>query len=360
VRTEKQAHGRDAASCVRTRARHMSDLVAAEGALLEQVIDASFDIWHEGLSRAAYPRFYAAQLKTAWGRDNLTRWALVDGTEVLASAKMYRFKGTLEGRDIEIVGLGAVFTQPRHRGRGHARVLAGRLLDRAASDGADLALLFSEIGPEYYARLGFTTIATTDLTLLVIESTRRGAPATLVRSGEERDLSVLAEMGRVRAAPFRFHLDRDRDLVYYAVARKRLLAGLGPPGARDVQFFIAEEGASAVAYVVISVRTASAAPAFRRTVEDAGADWILEEAGDRDPSGARVGAILQALIARDPAARRPTIRGWLPAGFRPPQVQIIDRQPSPEVMMMRPLTARGTPTSPLTDADVLYWHGDLF
>src|SRR5204862_3890546 len=104
---------------------------------------------------------------------------------------------------------------------------------------------------------------------------------------------------------FRFHLVRDRDLVHYAIAKKRLLAGLGPAGAREVQFFIAEEGASAVAYVVITAR---------RHGSDQGAaiDSLLEECGDRDPAGARVGAILQALIAREPAEIRPTITGWLP------------------------------------------------
>jgi GNAT superfamily N-acetyltransferase len=327
----------------------VSELVAAEGALLDQVQNASFDIWHDGLSRAAYSRFYAAQVKTAWGAQRLRHWAIVDGAEVLASAKTYRFNATLEGRSIQIVGIAAVFTQPRHRGQGHARVIVERLLDGAEAGAADLALLFSEIGPDYYARLGFTTIATTDLTLVVTESVRHGAPATLVRSGEDRDLADIVEMGRVRAAPYRFHLDRDRDLVHYAIAKKRLLAGLGPSGVRETQFFIAEEGASAVAYVVIG-----------RVERDGHPEWVLEEAGDRDPSGARVGAILQVLIARDPAERRPAIRGWLPAGFCPPQVRITETRPSAEVMMIRPLSARGTPTSPPGEQEILYWHGDLF
>lgn len=327
----------------------MSELVPAEGALLEQVVDASFDIWHEGLSRVAYGRFYAAQLKTPWGAERLRRWALTDGAEVLASAKVYRFDATLDGRSIQVVGIGAVFTQPPHRGRGHARHLVERLLEREIADGADLALLFSEIGPEYYARLGFTTVPTTDLTLLVTESIQHGAPATLVRGGDDRDLADIAAMCRVGAAPYRFHLDRDRDLVHYAIAKKRLMAGLGPSGARQVQFFIAEEGASAVASVVIV-----------RSEREGGVEWMLEEVADRDPTGARVGAILQVLIARDPAERRPTIRGWLPDGFCPPQVGIIGRQPSAEVMMIRPLTSRGTPATPLTAADVLYWHSDFF
>lgn len=127
---------------------------------------------------------------------------------------------------------------------------------------------------------------------------------TLIRRGEERDLATIVVTGQVRATPFRFHLDRDVDFVQYAVTNKRLLAGLGTAGARQLHFFIAEEGITAAAYVVVSI---------------VGDIWTIEECGDRDPSGARVGAILQALIAREPVERRPTIRAWLPPRFGPPQ-----------------------------------------
>jgi hypothetical protein len=59
-------------------------------------------------------------------------------------------------------------------------------------------------------------------------------------------------MGQVRANPFRFHLDRDVDFVQYAITKKRLLAGLGQARARQLLFFIAEEGITAAAYVVVS------------------------------------------------------------------------------------------------------------
>ena len=130
-----------------------------------------------------------------------------------------------------------------------------------------------------------------------------------------------------------------------AIAKKRLLAGLGPPGARELQFFIAEEGASAVAYVVISVN---------------GNTWVIEEIGDRDPAGARAGAILQALIAREPAERRPSITALLPDGFLPPQVTIVGETPSQDVMMIRPLSDYARAAAPLAPPDVCYWHGDLF
>jgi hypothetical protein len=157
-------------------------------------------------------------------------------------------------------------------------------------------------------------------------------------------LAAIVAMGRIRADPFWFHLDRDVDFVRYAITKKRLLAGLGTAGARQLHFFIAEEGITAAAYVVVSI---------------VGGTWTVEECGDRDPSGARVGAILQALIAREPVERRPTIRAWLPRGFVPPQVTIVSAKPSTDVMMMRSLAA--TEVHPrLSGDDVLYWRTDIF
>src|SRR5438132_6544464 len=167
----------------------------------------------------------------------------------------------------------------------------------------------------------------------------------MVRAGDDRDLKSIVEMGKARAAAFRFHLNRDRDLVHYAIAKKRLLAGLGPPGLREVQFFIAEEGASAAAYVVIGVK---------------GREWTLEECGDRDPSGARVGAILQVLIARDPAEQRPTISGRLPSGFLPPQITIAREVLSRDVMMFRTLSDRAKSAVSLREHEIVYWRSDLF
>jgi GNAT superfamily N-acetyltransferase len=323
----------------------MAKLVTAEGSILDRILDDTYQIWNDGLTRPAYGRFYAAQVATSWGRAHLQRFALIDGDDVLASAKLYRLDAVLDGRPIRVAGLGAVFTTPAARRRGAARDLLDRLLDRAVADGADLALLFSDIGSEYYARLGFEAIATTDRHLRVTESTRYGAPMTMVRGGDDRDLADIAAQGRARAEPYRFHLDRDRDLVHFAIARRRLLAGFGAAGARALHFFIAEEGASAVAYVVIGVH---------------GSEWTLEEAGDRDPGGARVGAILQALIAREPAEKRPSIKAWLPDGFLPPQVTIVGEKPSAEVMMIRALTPAAQSARALRAEDVVFWRADHF
>ena len=323
----------------------MSEIAAVSGVELEEILDATHAIWHDGLTRPAYSRLYAAHVASPWGRRGLTRWALVDGGEVLASAKIYMFDATLDGRPIRIAGFGAVFTQPAHRGRGAARELMTRLLAKVAAEGADAALLFSEIGPDYYARLGFSPVPLDDLSLRVIEDRRRGAPATMVRAGDDRDFHAVVAMDAVRAEAFRFHLNRDRDVAHFAIARRRILAGLSTPNARSLQFFVAEEGASAVAYAV---------------VYENGGVWTIDSCGDRDPAGARLGAILQVLIAREPAAHRPVITAWLPSTLRPPQVEIVGRTPSKDLMMFKPLSDRATGVASLTPTDVLYWRGDAF
>ena len=73
---------------------------------------------------------------------------------------------------------------------------------------------------------------------------------------------------------------------------------------------------------------------------------------------ARVGAILQALIAREPVERRPTIRAWLPRGFVPPQVTIVSAKPSTDVLMVRSLGSMVVQPR-LSGDDVHYWRSDI-
>jgi hypothetical protein len=321
----------------------MLHVVPAEGAILERILKMTDAARYAGLGRQAFATLAAAQMKTAWALQHQRRFALVDGADLLASAHRYALKGVLDHRPVNICGVGAIDTVPAHRGD-HARMLLDRLFDDAARDGMDVALVFVTADPRSHVPDGFEPVPTTEVELTVAESSQRGAPMTLVRSGEDRDLPAIVAMGQIRADRFRFHLERDASLVKHAITKKRLLAGLGPAGDRQVQFVIAEEGITAAAYLVISV--------VDRT-------WTIEECGDRDPSGARVGAILQSLIAGERAEGHPIIRGWLPPGFMPPQVSVRSARPASEVMMMRVLRSTGG-WSPLSTDDVLYWRSDIF
>jgi hypothetical protein len=222
--------------------------------------------------------------------------------------------------------------------------LITRLLDTAVTEGQEFAMLFSEIDPAFYERLDFVPVPLLS-SRLEVDRKRGGAPAMLVRSGDDRDLPAIAEMSAGRAAGARLALDRSEDFIRFGITRRRLLSGLGRVGARVTEFLVVEEGHQAVAYLIC-------------TEEDG--RWVIEEAGDRDPSGARLGAMLQVMLARYPAERPPEITSWWPQGLTPPQVRIVATSPTPEVLMVRPLKDRILPLPPLAAAEVVYWHGDYF
>ena len=323
----------------------MTKVVEAEGAVLERIVATMPLVAYPGLSREAFLKYDAAQAKTAWALAHRRRFALIDAGDVLAAAERYDLTGRLDRRDVTICGIAAVHSgRADHDGKRVERALVEQLVEDARREGVDLALLFPAADGSSAASDGFEPVPTTDVELRVTESSRYGAPMTLVRGGEDRDLDAIAAMGHVRASQFRFHINRDAALIKQAITRKRLLAGLGPAGARQLLFVIAEEGVTAAAYIVISV---------------VGGTWTVEECGDRDLSGARVGALLQALIAREPVESRPLIRGWLPPGFLPPQVTIASASSAPSSLLARALSSRVTGLN-LSPSDVMYWRNDLY
>lgn len=322
----------------------MPIVTRASGAALQLILDESFPLWGDGLSRADYERYNRAQTMTPWGADHLERVAWMDGDEVLASAKRYRLELGFGGSGVPCLGIGAVFTPPRLRGRGHAAALIEALIEEAAREGMQYALLFSEIGADYYARLGFEPIVIKESTLGLKPQTREGAPAVLVRGGDDRDIAAIAAMHLKRAETYALALNRSADYARHAIARRRMLAAFSPPGVRQLEFFIAEEGASAVAYVVIS-----------RGPEGP----VIEEWGDRDPAGARFGAMLQVLAARTPAEAVAPLRTWLPEEFLPVQLEKLDERLPREIGMVRAISSDAPPLFRPLD-DVLFLKGDAF
>jgi GNAT superfamily N-acetyltransferase len=318
-------------------------LTAAAGSHLEQILRESHPLWNDGLGLDQYVRYWDAQLRTPWGRNHLDRVALVEQGFVTSSAKRYDLSARIDGRIRRILGIGAVFTSPVRRGQGGARRLLELMIEAAEAEGFEFAMLFSEIEPTFYEHLEFVPVPLLESRIEVVR--KGGAPAMLVRAGDERDIPSIAEMSAVRSQPARFSLDRSEDWIKFGLAKRRLLSGLGPAGLREVEFLVAEEGLQAVAYVISTI---------------AGGRWFIEDAGDRDPSGARLGAMLQVMLARTPHLPAPEIRAWLPSDLRPPQFSSITTMPTAEVMMMRPLQGRTLPLPPLDAADMAYWRLDYF
>lgn len=320
----------------------MPTLSPASPDQLIEILDETFPLWGEGLDRAGYGRYNEAQRRTPWGGRHLQRLVLLDGRRWVSTAKRYELRGRLDGRDIRILGIGAVFTPKPLRRQGYAAALIQRMLDAATKEGFEAALLFSEIGSQYYQQLGFAGVPLTQLSLAV--NRMKGPPGIALRSGEPRDLDAIAEMNRRQAEGYRFAMLRDPVYVSYAIAKKRMLAAAGPQGRRNVEFFVVEEGGRAAAYLVLF---------------EVGEYWMITECGDRDPSGARVGAMLQSLLA-DTARRPARIRAWLPPNFVPPQTTIAAREAPALTMMMRRLGPAAQIDPPLREGDLAYWHADAF
>jgi len=318
-------------------------LTPATGPVLDQILRDTYPIWGGGLSFDAYTNFQTGQRRTSWGATHIERMALLDGSRLLASAKRYDLTARVDGRIRRVLGIGALFTTRELRRRGAASALIAHLVDAANTDGYEFAMLFSDIGPSLYERLDFVPVPLESATLTVKPFT--GPPATLVRSGDDRDLAHITELSAARSARARFALDRSEDYIRFAISKRRMLAGLGPSGLRQVEFLVAEEGHMAVAYLVCTVQNGQ---------------WTIEEAGDRDPSGARLGAMLQVMLAREPSVEPPRIVGFWPHDLNPPQIASFARQPTDEVMMIRPLRDRTLPMPPIAASDVVFWHGDLF
>jgi hypothetical protein len=215
------------------------------------------------------------------------------------------------------------------------------MVQEARSRDCQYALLFSEIGAAYYASMGFEVIPRELVTVDVLPMA--GSPATFVRSGEAGDLRFLAEISSRYRAGATLALDRSAAFMGFVFARRRLLAGLGPAGLRHVEFFVAEEGHRPVAYVFVTRGPRGA---------------VLEECGDLDASGARIGAMLQVLAARHPAEPESRYTAWLPASIQPPQLVLNKGVAAPEIMMIRPLLDVASSIPVPTSA--AYWQTDVF
>lgn len=360
-------------------------VVVAEGEVLARVTEAMAATAEDGLSAPAAATFGRALSRTPWALQHQQCLVLTDNVAPAVAATLragawrYRFTGVLDEKPVRICGIGSIWAAPGQDADGQRQILMDRLIAEAEGDGTDLILLCPAT-PTAPIPPGFTRLPTTDVTLTVIESTRRGAPMTLVRGGEDRDLAAIVAMDAARASQYRFHLDRDEALTRHAMTRLRLRAGLAPDGTRQLRFVIAEEGITAAAYLLISVTNEAPGPVSpgdgptsgpasagdvpaRGPVSPGDAPtrgpvWTIDACGDRDPSGARVGALLQALVAIEPSRHRPRIHGWLPPGFQPPQITITAREPSREVVLVRDL--RTAAAAPLVEQDVLFWRADLF
>ncbi|MBL8951152.1 MAG: N-acetyltransferase [Myxococcaceae bacterium] len=114
----------------------------------------TFAEWGKRLSLEQYLERERALREHPFSRGMRT-WFLVDGSAVLASCETFEnvsFVGETRGTTWSIA---SVFTEERHRGRGHAT----RLMNLVARAGdVQACVLFSDVGERIYARSGYVTV----------------------------------------------------------------------------------------------------------------------------------------------------------------------------------------------------------
>lgn len=253
------------------------------------------DVWGAGLSLEEH----VARRSGSVSHRRSEWFAGVVGGEVVVSCGCQPFVFRLRGEIVPGFGFRAVHTRADHRGRGLApRFLAE--VERQRREGGDrLAILYSDIGLDYYARLGYLP-----------GRSHTGLATVAIDAGSTSDWTELP--------PREYAAARDRIASRHAITIERTgeyeshLSEFEP----NLRSFVVEEGG-----------------AFRLKESDDHA-WIAEAAWPDDAVARERMATAIVGIARD--AGLPTVRGWLPDD--PAVRTVFDVRPrETELTMLKPL-----------------------
>src|SRR6266481_3016312 len=187
-------------------------------------------IWGGGLSEDRFQAFQRrlADAPEAKDRYRLLGW-FVDGT-LTAAMKSYDLQGTCAGRPLRLFGVGAVYTPPELRRRGHAAAMLRAAMDAAKAQGANAAVLFSDIGVQYYERLGFWPLESRECAVDAVDLPRQAAGVRAAMAGDEPLMTRLFAEARENGR--KFGLARDGWTLRFQLRRLRELArarGVGEP-----------------------------------------------------------------------------------------------------------------------------------
>lgn len=137
----------------------------APAAYAREVLPLTAPLWAGRRSFDVYVAQTLEIARSAYGKRNYRTVGLYDGDRLVSSFKRYERTLHLGEQELRAIGFGAVFTPAAFRGRGYASVMLATELDRARSDGVEVAYLFSDIRPQFYAPFGFSALASRNFTL---------------------------------------------------------------------------------------------------------------------------------------------------------------------------------------------------
>ena len=187
-------------------------------------------IWGGGLDEGKFQVFQRrlADSAEASGRYRLLGW--FEGARLLSAMKAYDLPGSCARRPLKVFGIGAVYTPPELRRRGYAAAMLRAAMEEHRRQGAQAAVLFSDIEIAYYERLGFRAVESRECS---VEAGALPKPVGGFRPAMPGDEAQMTRIfGASRAQETRFALDRDGWTLRFQLRRLRELArarGIGEP-----------------------------------------------------------------------------------------------------------------------------------
>jgi GNAT superfamily N-acetyltransferase len=284
-----------------------------------EVLPLTAPLWAGPRSFDVYVAQTLEIARGAYGRRHYRTLGLYDGATLVSSFKRYDRTIRHETKPLRAVGFGAVFTPQEYRGRGYASVMLATALDAARDDGYEVAFLFSDIRPQFYAALGFAALPSRRFLLRADTLPSMRLPLTHLRDDDWRSIRRVYECDdeNNRAAFAR------STTVWSWIATKMRHRSEHPTG--QPANLIVRRGGRVIAYV-FGVR----APRL-----DA---YLLDEFGYANAAGA---AGIPALL-RAAAGDLQRVTGWLPpSGAREVVPKLTVRRRNDAIFMVAPLSAAG-------------------
>lgn len=136
-----------------------ANLTLATRAEIDAISRESHVLWGGGLPLGSYRQLWDEVSRTPWARKNARFyvWRDSDG-RVLSSMKIYRPRIRLMQREGRCSVLGAIYTPRAFRRHGHAAEMVLASLEEIRGREDLAAMLFSDIGTQYYRKFGFDAL----------------------------------------------------------------------------------------------------------------------------------------------------------------------------------------------------------
>lgn len=145
------------------------------------VLHQTFKIWSAGLKPDDYYSYTSFQINHPWSRKNYRYMVYRHGCTVVSSCKLYSLELTSHGKIYSFAGLGAVFTGKTYRGLGYGRAMLSQIIELCRRRDVKGLLLFSDIGPDFYNKLGFNEVSAREFAIYLPEPNSQKSEITALK-----------------------------------------------------------------------------------------------------------------------------------------------------------------------------------